>query len=144
MSIKYNERGEVVSVNGLTTGHHIGKPMQDAIAERPEDNEVYATQRNTITNCANTVVDEQPKPTGGASSWNDLKDKPFGEVTETDVEIFRKSLLVSGSTVGTYGSTSITAIPPLVVGDVYKFTIFKVTYEGVCSADGNGYRITSN
>lgn len=60
MSIKYNDIGEVISVNGLTTGHHIGKPMQDAIAERPEDNEVYATQHNTITRCENTNVDNQP------------------------------------------------------------------------------------
>ncbi len=84
MSIKYNEFGEVISVNGLTTGQHLGAPMQDAQAERPEDNEVYATQSNTVTNCENTVEDAQPKPNGGGvTSWNDLTDKPFGtEITE--------------------------------------------------------------
>ena len=82
MSIKYNEFGEVISVNGLTTGHHLGAPMQDAQAERPEDNEVYAIQHSTVTNCKNTIEDAKPKP-GGASSWNDLEDKPFYEETTT-------------------------------------------------------------
>ena len=61
MNIKYNEFGEVISVNGLTTGQHIGRPMQDAMAEKTEDNDVYATQHNTVTNCSNTVVNNQPR-----------------------------------------------------------------------------------
>lgn len=78
MSINYNEFGEVISVNGITTGHHIGTPMQDAAAEKPEDNQAYGEELSTVTRVENVVEDEQPKPQGGgASSWNDLKDKPF-------------------------------------------------------------------
>lgn len=50
MSIEYNEFGEVVSVNGLTTGQHLGMPMQDAIGTE-ESNQPYATQRQTTVNC---------------------------------------------------------------------------------------------
>lgn len=65
MSIKRNEFGEVISVNGITTGHHIGKPMQDAVPDRPEDNENYATELAVVTRNSNVKEDEQPKPTGG-------------------------------------------------------------------------------
>jgi hypothetical protein len=57
LSIKYNEFGEVISVNGLTTGQHLGTPMQDAIAEKPEDNQAYSEELATITKCENTKVD---------------------------------------------------------------------------------------
>lgn len=65
MSIKYNERGEVVSVNGLTTGHHIGAPMQDAIAEKPEDNMAYCEEVRTVTRCKDDNDELQPKPSYG-------------------------------------------------------------------------------
>ena len=87
MSIKYNERGEVISVNGLTTGHHLGAPMQDALAEKPEHNEAYAKQKETVRPNNNHMVDEEQPvaPSGGAVSWNDIKDKPFytGDPVET-------------------------------------------------------------
>jgi hypothetical protein len=67
MSIKYNEFGEVISVNGITTGHHLGTPMQDAIAEKPEDNEAYGTELNTVSRLENTVDDKQPEPQGGGN-----------------------------------------------------------------------------
>lgn len=76
--IKYNDRGEVVSVNGLTTGHHIGTPMQDAIGTE-EENSAYGEEMSTVGNSENVKDEEQPKPSGGASSFNDLKDKPFYE-----------------------------------------------------------------
>lgn len=68
MSIKTNEFGEVISVNGITTGHHIGKPMQDAVPDRPEDNENYATELAVVTRNSNVNEDEQPMPTGGSGS----------------------------------------------------------------------------
>ena len=80
MSIKYNKFGEVVSVNGIVTGHHLGAPMQDAKPKRPEDNDVYATEMSVQTTIPNSdeLLEEQPKPMGGGvSSWNDLTDKPF-------------------------------------------------------------------
>lgn len=85
MSIKYNKFGEVVSVNGIVTGHHLGAPMQDAKPKRPEDNDVYATEMSVQTTIPNSdeLLEEQPKPSGGASSWNDLTDKPFYEETVT-------------------------------------------------------------
>ena len=58
--IKYNEFGEVISVNGIVTGQHLGAPMQDAIAEKPEDNKAYSTELSTVTRVANTIDDEQP------------------------------------------------------------------------------------
>lgn len=61
MKIKYNEWGEVVSVNGLTTGQHLGTPMQDALCT-PEDNAPYCEEHCTITRCCNTVEDLQPNP----------------------------------------------------------------------------------
>lgn len=63
MKIKYNERGEVISVNGLATGHHIGTPIQDAIGA-PEENAPYYEERSTVTNCYNTCDDAQPVPVG--------------------------------------------------------------------------------
>lgn len=61
MKIKYNELGEVVSVNGLTTGHHIGAPMQDALGT-PEENSPYYEELCTVTKCYNTCDDMQPTP----------------------------------------------------------------------------------
>ena len=66
MSIKYNEFGEVISVNGITTGQHLGAPMQDAIAEKDSDNKAYATQVNTVTRVENCVDDAQPTAGGGS------------------------------------------------------------------------------
>lgn len=67
MSIKYNEFGEVISVNGITTGQHLGTPMQDAIGT-PEENKVYAEELATVTRCENTIDDNQPThPTGPGS-----------------------------------------------------------------------------
>ena len=79
--MKYNQFGEVVSVNGLTTGQHLGAPMQDAI-DTAENNKPYATQTNTVTRVSNTIDDYNPPPNsgkGGASHWDDLEGKPFGE-----------------------------------------------------------------
>lgn len=65
MHIKYNEFGEVISVNGLTTGHHIGAPMQDALGT-PDTNCAYAEEMATVTYCCNTIDDCQPTiPSGG-------------------------------------------------------------------------------
>lgn len=63
MSIKYNEFGEVAFVNGLATGQHLGTPMQDAIAAKPEDNEVYAEERNTVTRVSNSENNWDNQPT---------------------------------------------------------------------------------
>ena len=88
MSIKYNEFGEVISVNGLTTGQHLGTPMQDAIAERPEDNEAYGTQRRTVGRVQNCKEDEQPEAvcSGGESVECDLV---VNVGTSTMIEDFR-------------------------------------------------------
>lgn len=79
--IKYNEFGEVISVNGITTGQHLGTPMQDAIAEKPEDNEAYGTIKTieVTESCKSVVEDVQPENI----SYNDLSDKPFYEETIT-------------------------------------------------------------
>ena len=70
MSITYNNQGEVIGVNGLITGQHIGTPMQDAQAAKAEDNATYAVARNVETRTDNSVDlwDDQPVPTGGAES----------------------------------------------------------------------------
>lgn len=95
--IKYNQFGEVISVNGLTTGHHLGTPMQDAICKNSADNECYATERNTKTHCGNMVDDKQPEPiSGGASSWNDLKDKPFYSNGIKMMPLFEGELISGG------------------------------------------------
>ena len=60
MSIKYNEFGEVISVNGITTGQHLGAPTQDAIAEKPEDNKAYGRELSVVTRVDNMVDDKQP------------------------------------------------------------------------------------
>lgn len=64
MSIKYNEFGEVISVNGLTTGQRLGAPMQDYIGTE-EENSAYGTELSVVTRVENVVEDEQPKPQGG-------------------------------------------------------------------------------
>ena len=71
-NIKFNDFGEVISVNGLTTGQHLGEPMQDAIAEKDSDNEAYGTQMNTVTRAANTVDDKQPTTSGGGGGGFDF------------------------------------------------------------------------
>ena len=68
MAIKYNEFGEVISVNGITTGQHLGTPMQDAIAEKESDNQAYGTQLNTVGRLENCVEDEQPQSGGSGGS----------------------------------------------------------------------------
>ena len=105
MSIKYNKFGEVVSVNGIVTGQHLGAPMQDAKPKRPEDNDVYATEMSVQTTIPNSdeLLEEQPKPMGGgASSWNDLTDKPFGEeigeVVLYDAECTKYDQIADGTT----------------------------------------------
>ena len=70
MSIKYNERGEVISVNGLTTGHHIGMPMQDGAAQNPDDNLPYFEERNTKHYGNDANDNKQPSPVGGGADWN--------------------------------------------------------------------------
>lgn len=75
---------EIKVVNGFVVGHHFGTPMQDATPAKPEDNEPYVAEKNTVTH--NTppeeILEKQPVPmTGGASSWHDLTDKPFYEET---------------------------------------------------------------
>ena len=76
------DNNKVNIVNGAVVGIHLGTPMQDATPDRPEDNEAYATERNTETRLPNSNTEEnlekQPEPMGGGvSSWNDLTDKPF-------------------------------------------------------------------
>ena len=65
MSIKYNEFGEVISVNGLTTGQHLGTPMQDALGTEQE-NAPYGEEVSTVTRAENNVEDKQPA-SGGTS-----------------------------------------------------------------------------
>lgn len=79
--MKYDE---VNVVNGAVVGVFLGTPMQDATPDKPEDNEVYATERNTQTRQSNYEdnLDNQPAPPasgGGVTSWNDMKDRPFGD-----------------------------------------------------------------
>lgn len=59
---------DVNIINGAIVGVHLGAPMQDATPAKPEDNEVYATERNTVTRIPNSVEiwDEQPAPSGGS------------------------------------------------------------------------------
>ena len=47
--IEKNQFGEIISVNGITTGQHIGKPMQD-IRGTDQSNEAYAVQKSTVFN----------------------------------------------------------------------------------------------
>ena len=82
------DNNKVNIVNGAVVGIHLGAPMQDATPDRPEDNEAYATERNTETRLPNSNTEEnlekQPEPSaGGVSSWNDLTDKPFYKSEET-------------------------------------------------------------
>jgi hypothetical protein len=62
-TIKYNEFGEVMSVNGITTGHHLGTPMQDAIGT-PEENSSYGTEIATVSRSIYVVEDKQPDSSG--------------------------------------------------------------------------------
>lgn len=86
--MQYNEFGEVISVNGIITGQHLGAPTQDAIAEKPEDNQAYATELNTVTrlpNCEQTW-EEQPKPIGDDSicvDFNVTMDTETGTMNAT-------------------------------------------------------------
>lgn len=66
--IKYNEFGEVISVNGLTTGQHLGTEMQDACCQRPDDNDCYVTERNTINNIRTDNDFLQPSTGGSGGS----------------------------------------------------------------------------
>lgn len=70
MSIKYNERGEVISVNGLTTGHFLGTPMQDALGTE-EENSAYGTELKTVTRNENTVENKQVEPIQANLDQND-------------------------------------------------------------------------
>ena len=79
MSIKYNQFGEVVSVNGVVTGHYLGKPMQDAVAERPEDNEPYAREQSIVTN--SDKVDNDFTPPMSVMVVNFVKNKNENTVT---------------------------------------------------------------
>lgn len=57
--MKYNEFGEVISVNGLTTGQHLGTPMQDALGTDKENSQYYVEKVTQSTN-NKMVEDEQP------------------------------------------------------------------------------------
>lgn len=135
--MKYNERGEVISVNGLTTGHHLGTPMQDALGTK-EENSQYYVEKATVTKCKNTLVDNLPKPQGGVASWNDLKDKPFYEE------------LIAGEELLNVKETFTESKPYYWRGDwsyqIDKVGLYKVTYDGVeylCESVemNNGYGI---
>ena len=73
---------EVRIVNGSVVGVHLGAPMQDATPDYPEDNEQYATEKNTVTRVGNSeeVWEEQPKAGSGSGSNVTII------VAETDVE----------------------------------------------------------
>lgn len=58
MSIKYNEIGEVLSVNSFITGQQIGTVCQDA-AGTPECNEPYYEERHTAR-CGEEMCETQP------------------------------------------------------------------------------------
>ena len=61
------EHNEVNIINGSVVGVHLGPPMQDATPRKPEDNEAYVTERNTVTRVPNAeeTWEEQPSPSGG-------------------------------------------------------------------------------
>ena len=61
---------EVRIVNGSVVGVHLGAPMQDATPDKPEDNEQYATEANTVTRIPNGMEswDDQPKAGGGGGT----------------------------------------------------------------------------
>ena len=75
------------------------------------------------------VTDGDPIPSGGASSWNDLKDRPFGEdwlVPETTVEGFA---LMEGTLYAVQNPFSLT----LSVGATYVVNWDGAEYELVCN-----------
>ena len=80
------KNNEVNIINGAVVGVHLGAPMQDATPAKPEDNEVYATERNTVTRIPNSVEiwDEQPVPSGGGSGGG-------AEITEFYIESGNKN-----------------------------------------------------
>lgn len=86
MSIKFNEFGEVISVNGITTGQHIGTPIQDALAELPEHNQAYSEEVFTVTSVENTIVDAQPTQPGSGSSGSG--GSSVASVSEKDVNFY--------------------------------------------------------
>ena len=57
-------------VNGLTTGVFLGTPMQDAVPDKPEDNEAFATERNTQSRLDNYKDSWETQPTGAPSGGN--------------------------------------------------------------------------
>ena len=73
MSIKYNEVGEVLSVNSFITGQQIGTVCQDA-AGTPECNEPYYEERHT-TRCGEEMCERNDKNLTwiGWASNSDLK-----------------------------------------------------------------------
>lgn len=76
-------------INGAVVGVHLGAPMQDATPDKPEDNEAYATERNTETRLANSNTEEtlekQPEPVGGGLT--ELPEGyPYKEQSETVIE----------------------------------------------------------
>lgn len=78
--MKYNEFGEVISVNGITTGQHLGTPMQDAIGT-PEENSSYGVELSTVTRVGNTIDDLQPKTSTGGGII-DVDELPTENINE--------------------------------------------------------------
>lgn len=137
---------EINIVNGSVVGVHLGTPMQDATPDKPEDNLAHATELNTVTRVPNSeeVWDEQPKPIGGASSWNDLTDKPFDSgytklLDEFTVDNFTYYEQVGISTANTPIDAMLEdgmGYSAVVDGVEYKnLTAFSISGGGVCIGD---------
>ena len=141
--MKYNEFGEVISVNGLTTGQHLGTPLQDACPAKPEDNEPYAIAKQTVGNCENTPCDVQPTAKGGASSWNDLKDKPFYVISDAEQKYYSEETTFDGFTDNNYFSgvtfwdNPLSINGELVIGRTYTVVWDGVEYQAeLCEGEG--------
>lgn len=82
-----------------------------------------------------SLLSEQIVNKGGASSWNDLTDKPFWEEVTTE-EILAETLFTEDSFTISNGDvfTEIT-IPALVVGNKYTVTFDGIVYEQECFSD---------
>ena len=107
-----NKQNEVVVVNGMVTGVHLGMPIQDTTPDRPEDNEKYYIERNTKTQAVNSeeVLDKQPTsgggglPTGGEPHQQLVTDANGNAVWEEKlayeglIELLPETTATSGST----------------------------------------------
>ena len=131
--MKYNEFGEVISVNGLTTGHHIGMPLQDACPAKPEDNEPYAIAKQTVGNCKNTpcdtdVCDKPDWNQNNPSAPDYVKNRPFYIGDPAEVVYFNETVVIDN------GWGELSSTPNFAEGETYFVNFDGVVYE--CVYDG--------